>query len=968
MFSVLYVDDDPALLDIGKTFLELSGRIRIHTVNSVSEALQEIQHRDYDGVITDYEMPHINGIAFLRYVREHYRDLPVILFTGRSREEIAIEALNSGADFYLQKGGDPKSQFAELEYNLLHAIERRKAQEELKESRQLMANIIDFLPDATFAINRNNVVISWNRMMEKMTGITAGEIIGRDTYREALARFNEQRVPLIDIVIRPDLEVPGIQLVQDGKALISEFYSPKAYTGKGAFLWLIASPLYDAAGNAIGAIESIRDVSQRMEAEKSLKQAHGELNAAYEQLAATEEELRQNYEELSKSQTEIHKSEERYRNIVEDQTEFICRFSPVGHLTFVNGAYCRYFGLDPRGCIGKPHTVKIPEEDRGNMKRHLAEFSPEHPVASIEHRIVMPDGNVRWQRWSDRAVFDRNGKVVEYQSVGRDTTDQHGMIDQLKTTNTELSAAYEQLAATEEELRQNYEELSKSQHDLHESEERYRNIVEDQSEFICRFTPNGRLTFVNGAYCRYFGLDPRNCIGKPHTVTIPEEDREKMKHHLTGFSPDHPVAVIEHRIVMPDGKVRWQWWSDRAVFDRDGKIVEYQSVGRDTTDQHGMVDQLRRTNTELNAAYEQLAATEEELRQNYEELAKSQHDLHESEERYRNIVEDQSEFICRFRPDGTHIFVNDAYCRYFGKSREEIAGHRFVPEIPKDDQVRLSAHFAAITPDNPVHTVEHRILMPNGEVRWQQWSDRAVFGRDGKVTEYQSVGRDITDRKFTEQALSEANRKLTLLSGITRHDILNQLTALQGYLGLIQTKATEASIKSLAEQALHTGEVIHDQISFTRQYESIGTQKPLWQNVYATAAGVSRDGGFRMVTVDPSLKEVEIYADPLLKLIFYNLFENSWMHGGREVKIRVDGTVTNGGAEIVVSDDGKGISVMEKEKIFKKGYGKHTGLGLYLVKEILSITSIAILENGEPEKGARFTIQVPVGMVRKVSG
>jgi len=806
MFSVLYVDDDPYLLDIGKTFLELSGRIRIQTVGSVSEALQEIRHQNYDGVITDYEMPHINGITFLRYIREHYRDLPVILFTGRSREEIAIEALNSGADFYLQKGGDPKSQFAELEYNLLHAIERRKVQEELKESRQLMANIIDFLPDATFAINRNNVVISWNRMMEKITGITAGEIIGRDTYREALARFNEQRVPLIDIVLKPDLEVPGIQLVQDGKALISEFYSPTAYTGKGAFLWLIASPLYDAAGNAIGAIESVRDVSQRMEAEKNLKQVHGELSAAYEQLAATEEELRQNYNELAKSQTEIHKSEERYRNIVEDQTEFICRFSPAGHLTFVNGAYCRYFGLDPRDCIGKPHTVKIPEEDREKMKRHLTGFSLDHPVAAIEHRIVMPDGNVRWQRWNDRAVFDEKGKLVEYQSVGRDTTDQHGMIDQLKTTNTELSAAYEQLAATEEELRQNYEELSKSQRDLHESEERYRNIVEDQTEFICRF-----------------------------------------------------------------------------------------------------------------------------------------------------------------RPDGTHIFVNDAYCRYFGKSREEIVGQRFVPEIPGEDHALLLAHFAAITPNNPVHTVEHRILMPNGEVRWQQWSDRAIYDKDGKVTEYQSVGRDITGRKFTEQALSEANRKLTLLSGITRHDILNQLTALQGYLGMIQSKATEVSIKSLAGQALHTGEVIHDQISFTRQYESIGTQMPLWQNVYATAVGVSRDGGFRMVTVDPALKKIEIYADPLLKLLFYNLFENAWMHGGRQVKIRVNGTVTNGSAEIVVSDDGKGISAGEKEKIFKKGYGSHTGLGLYLVKEILSITNIAILENGEPGKGARFVIQVPAGRARKTS-
>ncbi|WP_292370308.1 PAS domain S-box protein [Methanoregula sp. UBA64] len=965
MVLVLYVDDDPALLDIGKTFLELSGRIQIHTVSSVSEALEEIKRRDYDGVITDYEMPHINGIAFLRYIREHYRDLPVVLFTGRSREEIAIEALNSGADFYLQKGGNPKPQFAELEYNLLHAIERRKAQEELRESRQLMANLIDFLPDATFAINRENVVISWNRMMEKITGISAGDIMGRATYREALARFNEQRIPLIDIVLDPGRDVPGIQLIRDGNAIISEFYSPGAYGGKGAYLWLIASPLYDAGGNAIGAIESIRDVSKRMEAEKNLQKTHVELNAAYEQLAATEEELRQNYNELAKSEEKIHKSEERYRNIVEDQTELICRFSPAGLLTFVNGAYCRYFGLDPAKCIGKLHPVRIPKEDKTCMEEHFAAFSREQPVAAIEHRIVMPDGKVRWQRWSDRAVFDENGRIVEYQSVGRDTSDQHEAFDKLTRTNTELSAAYEQLAATEEELRQNYDELSKSQHDLHESQERYRNIVEDQTEFICRFSPAGLLTFVNGAYCRYFGLDPAACIGKPHPVKIPAEDQKTMKAHLAEFTPESPVHTIEHRIVMPDGKVRWQRWSDRAVFDKEGRIVEYQSVGRDTTDQHGMIEQLTRTNTELSAAYEQLAATEEELRQNYDELAKSQRDLRESQERYRNIVEDQTEFISRFRPDGTHLFVNEAYCRYFGKTREEIVGHRFVPDIPKDDRTLLAAHFAAVTPENPVHTVEHRILMPNGEVRWQQWSDRAIFGPDGKVAEYQSVGRDITDRKCTEQALSEANRKLTLLSGITRHDILNQLTALQGYLGLIQTTAADPAVKGLAKQALHTGEIIHDQISFTRQYESIGTQMPVWQNVYETAAGVSRDGGFRLVTVDPALKGIEIYADPLLKLIFYNLFENSWMHAGRDVKVRVSGTMTENGAEIVVSDTGRGVPLQEKEKIFQKGYGTHTGLGLYLVREILSITTISIREDGEPGAGARFTIQVPVGMVRK---
>jgi len=300
-------------------------------------------------------------------------------------------------------------------------------------------------------------------------------------------------------------------------------------------------------------------------------------------------------------------------------------------------------------------------------------------------------------------------------------------------------------------------------------------------------------------------------------------------------------------------------------------------------------------------------------------------------------------------------------------TREEITGHRFLPKIPKDDRPLLAAHFAAITPDHPVHTIEHRIVMPNGEVRWQQWSDRAIFGEDGTVTEYQSVGRDITDRKRTEQALSESNKKLTLLSGITRHDVLNQLTALQGYLGLIERKVTDPGVRMLVEQALRSGGVIHDQISFTRQYESVGVQTPSWQDVYAVAESVSRDGGFRTVVVDPALRGIEVYADPLLKLIFYNLFENAWMHGGNKVNIQVSGTVTGSGAEIVVADDGKGVFPVEKEKIFWKGYGTHTGLGLYLVREILSITNLSIEENGEQGKGARFVIHVPVGMFRKTS-
>jgi len=415
---------------------------------------------------------------------------------------------------------------------------------------------------------------------------------------------------------------------------------------------------------------------------------------------------------------------------------------------------------------------------------------------------------------------------------------------------------------------------------------------------------------------------------------------------------------------MPDGEIRWQQWSDRAVFDKNGNVTEYQSVGRDITEQKESVKRLKTTHEELNAAYEQLTATEEELRANYDELTRGQLELQKSEERYRNVVEDQTEFICRFLPDGSHIFVNDAYCRYFGKTREEIVGRRFTPDIPKEDLPALKAHFALITPDRPVQTVEHRIRMPDGEIRWQQWSDRAVFDKNGNVTEYQSVGRDVTDRRRTEQALHEANKKLTLLSSITRHDILNQMTGLQGYLGLIETKITDPNLRSLVHRAFQSSEVIRDQISFTQQYEEIGVQSPNWQNISDLVTGVCRDNRFRTVAVDPSLTGLEVFADPLLKLVFYNLFENARMHGGTVTKIAVSGAVSPDGAEVIVTDDGKGIPLSEKEKIFEKGFGSHTGLGLYLAQEILSITGLTIRETGVPGRGARFVIHIPKGAYR----
>jgi PAS domain S-box-containing protein len=138
--------------------------------------------------------------------------------------------------------------------------------------------------------------------------------------------------------------------------------------------------------------------------------------------------------------------------------------------------------------------------------------------------------------------------------------------------------------------------------------------------------------------------------------------------------------------------------------------------------------------------------------------------LEMSERRYQAIVEDQLELICRYLPDTTHTFVNEAYCRYYSKSREELIGKKFITMIHADDRGKLTKHIASLSRENPVAAFEHRVMLPDGSTRWQQWTDRAIFNVQGKLVEYQSVGHDITERKLAEETLiAERYRLFSLL-------------------------------------------------------------------------------------------------------------------------------------------------------------------------------------------------------------
>ena len=225
---------------------------------------------------------------------------------------------------------------------------------------------------------------------------------------------------------------------------------------------------------------------------------------------------------------------------------------------------------------------------------------------------------------------------------------------------------------------------------------------------------------------------------------------------------------------------------------------------------------------------------------------------------------------------------------------------------------------------------------------------------------------NVIRRRRAEEALQKSNRKLQLMNNITRHDILNQLTALNGYLELSGECTDEpGQMMEFIQKEKKIVGVIEEQLAFTRDYQNLGINAPAWQSVNGTV----RRGATLLpvdtirVLYDP--REVEVFADPMFEKVFYNLIQNSLNYGGDQMKtIRVSSYESNHETRIIYEDDGKGISPEDKKNLFKLGFGTHTGFGLHLSREILAITGITITENGEPGKGARFEIVVPKGIAR----
>jgi len=667
MIKTLVVDDEPELLEISKIFLEKSGEISVDVADSAQTALDLIKSTSYDVIVSDYDMPGMDGIRFLKKIRDDGGKIPFILFTGKGREEIVIEALNNGATFYLQKGSDITAQYAELISKIRMADRQYRAEQSVQDSHRQMESILSFLPDPTIAIDRGGNLIVWNHAAEEMTGIMAADVLGNNKYSYAVPFYGKPRPLLADLILHPD------------ERLMSTYYhmqeiSPRLLIGecqvdlpegKHLVLWVKATPLYDAEGRVSGAIEIFRDITERV-------------------------------------------------------------------------------------------------------------------------------------------------KIISERRAARET---------LARKNEEILSRNEQLAAIEEELRQTLDELQQSHRLVLENEKKYRALVEALPDALL-IHENKKITYGNPAACALFGV---------------------------------------------------------------GSMAQLSRIPLDTLIGNGTGEAI---------------------------LARSGE-------------------ICA------------------GKIQAGPQGYTI--KKPDGQMIHVEAFFSPVD-------VEGRVLV---QILFHEVTRQ-------KISEEQ-IGRQHDEVERYAHALARANRNLNLMYSITRHDILNHLTVLTGFMELAGTCITDPVVADYLKKQKCAAQAIYQSILFTRDYQDLGIHDPEWQNLQDLVTCVTAQANAPRIRFIIALDGLEIYADPLLEKVFYNLIDNSLRHGGDVSAVTVSFQKNDRGVLLIYNDNGGGIPTDEKPHIFERGVGKNTGLGLYLVQEILALTDITVRETGEPGHGAQFEMQVPLHSLRFTS-
>ncbi|WP_321505441.1 PAS domain S-box protein [uncultured Methanoregula sp.] len=1104
MISVLYVDDEPALLELGKQFLEKDRMFVVDTASSARIALTQLKTERYDVIISDYQMPEMDGIAFLKHLKASGNPTPFIIFTGRGREEVVIEALNEGADFYLQKGGDPKSQFAELAHKIRHAISRREAISALRKSERDYRHLIDNANEAIYVVQDGMIRMANPRLVE-MTGYSEQELtslpmttfihpedramvdgryerrisgedipsryifrlfqkdrtvrwvelsvvviswderpavlvflnditerkITEDALREREERYRQFFKTTLDCVFitTPDgrwidfndalvemfgyadrdemfrIPVPSIYAYPEERAAFLKIVEREGYVKERPLKFrkrdgtvfdslITIVPLKNPDGTLKAFIGTFRDITERKRAEEALRESeeryrqffkttrdsvfittpggkwidcndalvetlgynsHEEIMgtpvaSVYEHPEERETFLKRvkregfvkehhlkfkrrdgtilealvtivplknpdgslkvfvgtvrDITEHQRMVRALRESETRYRHIFESFEDLYYQTDLNGTITLLSPSLYRLTGWKPEELVGKPATVLyINPDDRTTL---LEEITRIGYVRDYELLLLKRDGTRTTASLSASRIYHDDGSPAGIAGILRD-------ISGRKQTENAFK----------------------------ESEERFRSIVEYSLEAILILDFDGKILFANNAAARTVELDHyAGMVGRNVMAYIAPESKDDVIKDFIQVSQGHDAYVAHYHVISARGN---------AIFiECIGKVITYQGKPADLISIRDITGQKR--------------------------MAVRPPGLEPFDPgRAQNLLD----YIIVYSQEGKILYVNPAAARALGFTAEEMDGTPFVSYVAEESHERVSAGMAALDERREVPLFEIELVARDG-------LRRSVIVK-GKPVQYDTSPAtllfliDITRRKELEDQLTkrahelqrisaeleQANKQLTILSTITRHDINNQLTVLTGYLSLLEPEQPDPRLTGYCRKAGDAAERISAMIRFSRDYEKIGAQAPDWQDLQDMVKDAIKGaplGQVRGVNDLPAGREV--LADPLIAKVMYNLMDNAVRYGGKITTIRFFMQEAGDTCTLICEDDGDGVASAEKEKIFERGFGKNTGLGLAVSREILAITGITIRETGEPGKGARFEIAIPEGVYR----
>jgi PAS domain S-box-containing protein len=502
--------------------------------------------------------------------------------------------------------------------------------------------------------------------------------------------------------------------------------------------------------------------------------------------------------------------------------------------------------------------------------------------------------------------------------------------DKLEIKCADDQSLIHELQVHQIELEMQNEELVRAREESEKLHEKFVDLYDFAPVGYFTIDQNGTIREVNLTGCRLVGVDRQMITGRRFQTFL------------------HPGSISEFDFFC------------RNILESDGKQICEVELLRDEQQRfYAHMEGSEIQNGRENSRLIRMTISDITERKKIEDALHKERDFAES------IIRTAQVIISILDTNGHIVFINPYMEEISGYTLDEVKGKDWFETFVADQiQEKVRSLFKKAIGDIRTRGEVNPIILKDGRIRFIEWYDTTFQGAGGSIEGLLAIGHDITDKKKAEEALQQANKKLNLLSSITRHDILNEVAILLGYIELAGDDPHDPRMQEYFNNLNNAAKTIQHQIEFTKEYQEIGVKAATWQDISETVEKTGSEFKMENVTLTITCENVEIFADPLLERVFYNLFENAFRYAPPFTTIMVSCIEGGEGLSVVFADDGAGITEQARPHLFERGFGKHTGLGLFLSREILAITGITITENGEHGKGARFEMIVPKGNYR----